>query len=617
VFDAFQHRPSATSFYDRDFIVIRRLGLGPKVGEVISQDGGVTVSWSPTAGAVSYDLYLAEDDHIAFPYGVSKDHYSMAFTDIQSPFTVSGLENGRKYKLVMTAIYHNGDEYYSADHSFIYNSVPKNVRASAGDGLVTLFWDKYPDNYPQADSYYIYMASESGVTKGNWEYLADGARFHFTNAPIPEYFKKFGLENDKTYYFVVTLYNGDESSESSEVAATPTQGATAAATFEATVISGSSHRLRGIIQNPDGYETEVWFEYGTDKTYGATTSSKIFSARGEKQFQPELLNLAENTIYHYRFVSRNSTGIYVGEDKTFRNYLAPQLVTGGLVHPGGLVFDGQHLYWRDYPNRLMRLQVSSNQSSVLATENTGLNASGHVSITMDSNHLYWADNRVIHGENENNIWKVGLDGNGLMSSALFQEFMQLRIVNMRIHPTGLYIACAVKDLSLSPTYLYKMRFDDQAVTMLYGDEHRRFSNDFEVDATSIYFGNDQYLQKIPLDGGSVTTLAEKTGWVHEILLDAGTIYFSDSAGIKKVSINGGSVTTIADISGPFVKDGENLYVASDLYVAGGSTISKVNLSDGVVETLVIGQRGLISSPVTDANYIYWLANDAIRKISKH
>ncbi len=385
--------------YDQDVINVRRLGRSPTVEEYIPLDGSVTISWSPAVGAISYNLYLANT-----PYA-SKNNYSTIFTNVQSPFTASGLGNGHRYYFVMSALYGNGDDYYSDNYSFTPNSAPTNVYASAGDSLVALVWD----DYPNAEKFFIYMASESGVTKDNWEFLTDGTKRQFSKTSVSDIFTVGGLENDKTYYFVVTTAaNGDESLDSPEVAATPTQGSTAAVTTGVTVISGS-RRLRGIIQNPVGYNTEVWFEYGTDTNYGTVTSSFVVSTYwpGEYHFNREVSSLIENTTYHYRLVSNNSIGTYVGEDRTFRTYTTPQLVIGDLTYPNGLKFDGEYLYWRDYHNGLMKLQVSTNQSSVLATGSTG--GAGHVSITMNSNHLYWADNRTIFADSENNIWRVRLD----------------------------------------------------------------------------------------------------------------------------------------------------------------------------------------------------------------
>ena len=104
------------------------------------------------------------------------------------------------------------------------------------------------------------MASESGITKDNWGSLADGIRFQFSNTPIPQYFTIKELENDKTYYFVVTLDNGDESPESSEITAMPKPGATAPETLEATVVTDVSAVLNGVLQGPAGYSTDIWFE---------------------------------------------------------------------------------------------------------------------------------------------------------------------------------------------------------------------------------------------------------------------------------------------------------------------------------------------------------------------
>lgn len=94
--------------------------------------------------------------------------------------------------------------------------VKANLRVvSVGDGTVTLEWDPWPG----ASSYNVYMASEPGVTKGNYAGKPDGMRHENVTSP----FTHSGLANGRTYYFVVTAVVdlGVESNESNEVSATP------------------------------------------------------------------------------------------------------------------------------------------------------------------------------------------------------------------------------------------------------------------------------------------------------------------------------------------------------------------------------------------------------------
>lgn len=67
-------------------------------------------------------------------------------------------------------------------------------------------------------SYTLYMASQSGVTKSNWEGLPDEMRHSDVTSP----FTHTGLTNEKTYYLVLTATNANgKSTESAEVLVTP------------------------------------------------------------------------------------------------------------------------------------------------------------------------------------------------------------------------------------------------------------------------------------------------------------------------------------------------------------------------------------------------------------
>lgn len=99
-------------------------------------------------------------------------------------------------------------------------SSPTGVIATAADGQTIITWDPVSG----ATSYNLYMASQSGLTKGNYSILANGMMH--SNATSP--YIHTGLANGTTYYFVVTAENTiGESVESNEVSAIPLSGQTA------------------------------------------------------------------------------------------------------------------------------------------------------------------------------------------------------------------------------------------------------------------------------------------------------------------------------------------------------------------------------------------------------
>jgi hypothetical protein len=90
---------------------------------------------------------------------------------------------------------------------------PSGVQAAIVNGTVALSWDSVPG----AISYRVYMASESGVRRSNFQQLVN-------NMYHPDLAGSFdhpsGLQADLEWFFVVTAVGPDgESSESCEVRA--------------------------------------------------------------------------------------------------------------------------------------------------------------------------------------------------------------------------------------------------------------------------------------------------------------------------------------------------------------------------------------------------------------
>ncbi len=96
-------------------------------------------------------------------------------------------------------------------------TVPTGVLATAGDARVTVSWNAVSG----AKSYNLYTASQSGVTKINYDStLMKGTRHLNVNRPVT----RFDLTNETPYYFVITAVTDlGEGAESAEVSATPSR----------------------------------------------------------------------------------------------------------------------------------------------------------------------------------------------------------------------------------------------------------------------------------------------------------------------------------------------------------------------------------------------------------
>jgi len=106
-------------------------------------------------------------------------------------------------------------------------SPPTLVFANAEDQGATVGWAPVVG----AVGYFIYLASETGVTSANYQELPDGQQVNASvtttcSGPGPSgdrtCFRIEGLTNGKTYFFVVTTFNGElEGGWSTEVSAVP------------------------------------------------------------------------------------------------------------------------------------------------------------------------------------------------------------------------------------------------------------------------------------------------------------------------------------------------------------------------------------------------------------
>ena len=83
-----------------------------------------------------------------------------------------------------------------------------------------------------------------------------------------------------------------------------------------TVIQNTGCTFMEIGVNPNGYDTQAWFEYGTTTTaYGETTLPQAMG-KGDSaiNFSQVIPNYTFSTTYHYRAKAENEGGISVGED---------------------------------------------------------------------------------------------------------------------------------------------------------------------------------------------------------------------------------------------------------------------------------------------------------------
>ncbi|MDB6073876.1 MAG: hypothetical protein JWO89_1516, partial [Verrucomicrobiaceae bacterium] len=83
--------------------------------------------------------------------------------------------------------------------------------------------------------------------------------------------------------------------------------------------TGTRSTITGLVSSPDS-DAKVFFEYGTDTTYGKTVASSPATVTRnvvDAACKAALSGLLPDTDYHYRIVAQNAGGTTWGEDVTF------------------------------------------------------------------------------------------------------------------------------------------------------------------------------------------------------------------------------------------------------------------------------------------------------------
>lgn len=169
--------------------------------QVVPGGSQVMLGWDTASGANRYHVYwnttggvTVDDDELTTGTSTRRIH--------------TGLDNGTTYYYIVTAANSTGESEPSDEKNVTPTSVPQNVRADPGAGVITVSWAPVSD----AVSYNIYWNTTGSVT------TTDSA---FTD--LVSLYTHTGLSNLTTYYYIVTSVNkaGLESDPSAEVTALP------------------------------------------------------------------------------------------------------------------------------------------------------------------------------------------------------------------------------------------------------------------------------------------------------------------------------------------------------------------------------------------------------------
>ena len=159
------------------------------------------------------------------------------------------------------------------------------------------------------------------------------------------------LQSGTTYHYrIVATNSAGVALGADTVFATAPTGPPTASGGVATNLTAFSAVLAGTV-NPNSLATKVWFQWGTNTNYTATTVTQNLAAVGVKTpVQQFITNLVANRTYHYRVVASNSAGLTRSADVAFNTlqFVMPTATTApatvlttnaatlnGSINPGG------------------------------------------------------------------------------------------------------------------------------------------------------------------------------------------------------------------------------------------------------------------------------------------
>lgn len=145
-------------------------------------------------------------------------------------------------------------------------------------------------------------------------------------------------------------------------AAAQASGAPKATTGNAREVGYATATLTGSV-NPNEENTSYYFQYGPTKAYGSQTAiSDVPSGKSAVSIKLAITGLLPITIYHYRLVAVNASGVATGTDRTVQTTKVPLslqiLASPNPVTFGGLVTVQGTLSGTDNAKRAVVLQAN-------------------------------------------------------------------------------------------------------------------------------------------------------------------------------------------------------------------------------------------------------------------
>ena len=285
-------------------------------------DGQVTLSWSPTSTATSYDVF---ESTTSGSYGSTP-----TTTTTSTSATVMGLTDGTNYYFTVKAVNELGEGPASNEASatpvapVTPPSAPTNVSTAAGDGEVMLSWGAVTG----ATSYEVFESTTSGSYGST-----PAATTTSTSATIT------GLTDGTEYYFTVKAVNSaGAGAASTETSATPVGPPAAPTNLIASAGSGHVTLTWSAVTGASSYDV---FESTTSGAYGTTPTTTVTQASAT------ITGLVEGKTYYFTVKAVNAAGEGAASTEASANLAAPPQQTTNTTAIGTIATSGGTLATSD------------------------------------------------------------------------------------------------------------------------------------------------------------------------------------------------------------------------------------------------------------------------------